>query len=514
MMTLLNHICSVKNKARIRMKIPSCMITDEMKLIENYQIYAKVFGVDVPITQSQPIESTQGTHRTPSIPKTPNPEVSKGESSAQQKSTVIKLHIPQRQSTRLTPLTPITTAAENIEKVKENLAAKEIEKMVEGTENVDADEFVNSILNSQNDPGTRLDPGSYKESPEVEITAIVQPVNVIEEEDESVEDDYELKRREKRKHKEHENLRAEVTSQINNARYNHIHSQVDSAVRSYMSNHVLHVHPTQASKASAQEQHYQLYQTMKDDLRLQQANLPIWLALKIKFEGLTANNTPCRSSVIRPRNQDDHLDDAHPERENSAKRQKISEHGTYVIRESSSGQVDKSDPSPSTSGNQEQLDDFDFWTDKYAIDDDGLPAEKVLQELVKEMSETEDEAKLRKESRKEILSSPYPQKHTLVVQSCQRDPKAPALSLVNQDLLNLKKGNSGSKKYALSVHKFLAVIFPDDDIEERTSRLVEKYVKKLNPYARYSVEHWKNPHGKIYYIKRQQEPGKPIEEVY
>ncbi|GKE45747.1 hypothetical protein Tco_1473031 [Tanacetum coccineum] len=99
---------------------------------------------------------------------------------------------------------------------------------------------------------------------------------------------------------------------------------------------------------------------MKDDLQMQRDDLPIWLALKIKFEGLIATNTPCRSSFIHPRDQDDHHDDAHPERENSAKRQKISEHGTYVIGESSSGQANKSDPSPSTSGNQEQLDDFDF----------------------------------------------------------------------------------------------------------------------------------------------------------
>ncbi|GKD64771.1 hypothetical protein Tco_1306879 [Tanacetum coccineum] len=47
-----------KNKAGVGMKIPSWMITDEMKLTENYRIYAEVFGVDVPTTQSQPIEST------------------------------------------------------------------------------------------------------------------------------------------------------------------------------------------------------------------------------------------------------------------------------------------------------------------------------------------------------------------------------------------------------------------------------------------------------------------------
>ncbi|GKB41620.1 hypothetical protein Tco_0886562 [Tanacetum coccineum] len=76
--------------------------------------------------------------------------------------------------------------------------AKEIEKPGEGTENVGEDEVDNSILNSQNDPVTRLEPRSYKESPEVEkIVVVSQPVNVIEEEDESVEDDYELKRRKK-----------------------------------------------------------------------------------------------------------------------------------------------------------------------------------------------------------------------------------------------------------------------------------------------------------------------------
>ncbi|GJU50191.1 reverse transcriptase domain-containing protein [Tanacetum coccineum] len=211
----------------------------------------------------------------------------------------------------------------------------------------------------------------------------------------------------------------------------------------------------------------------------------------IKFERLTASNTPCRSFVIRLRDQDDPQDDAHPERENSAKRQKTFEHQTYVIGESSYGQANESESSLSKSGNQEQLDDFDLWTNKYATDDDELSTENVSQELAEEMSETVNEAKLRKVvyEIKEILSLPFPQKPIPVVQSCQRDLKAPALSLVNQDLLYLKKRNSGSKKFLLSLHKFPTVIFPDDDIEERTSR-------------------W------IFNIKRQKEPGKPKEEVY
>ncbi|GKD15526.1 hypothetical protein Tco_1199933 [Tanacetum coccineum] len=91
------------------MKIPSWMITDEMKLTKHYRMYAKAFGVDVPMTQSQPIESTQGTHMTPSTPRTPNPNMNEGESSAQRSLTIIKLCIPPRRSTRNTPPTPIST---------------------------------------------------------------------------------------------------------------------------------------------------------------------------------------------------------------------------------------------------------------------------------------------------------------------------------------------------------------------------------------------------------------------
>ncbi|GKC91893.1 hypothetical protein Tco_1157335 [Tanacetum coccineum] len=176
---------------------------------------------------------------------------------------------------------------------------------------------------------------------------------------------------------------------------------------------------------------------MRNNPQLQQDDLPIWLALKYKFERLHVATTPCRPSAIHPRDQDDPHDDAHSEEENSAKRQKTSVHGTFMFGESSSGQDFKSEPGPSMSGNQEQLDDFYLWMDSYVTYDDEIPNEKVSQELVDEMSHTVDEAKL-----------------------C----------------------------------KFPVVIFPDNDIEERTSRWVDKYVKKFNPYAPYNVKYWKHPH--------------------
>ncbi|GJS16772.1 hypothetical protein Tco_0411244 [Tanacetum coccineum] len=55
-------------------------------------------------------------------------------------------------------------AQQNVEKVKKHLVAREIEKMVEGTKSEDADEVDNSILNSQNDSGTRVKEKNVEES--------------------------------------------------------------------------------------------------------------------------------------------------------------------------------------------------------------------------------------------------------------------------------------------------------------------------------------------------------------
>ncbi|GJY66404.1 hypothetical protein Tco_0468642 [Tanacetum coccineum] len=282
-------------------------------------------------------------------------------------------------------------------------------------------------------------------------------------------------------------MQAQISSQIQNAIDNAIPSLVDASVRSYMSGHILHVHPAQVQSSSVPEQQYQLYLAMKVDPLLQQQDIAIWLALQMKFEKTQVPQTACRSSAIRTRDQDDPHDDAHPEGENSAKRQKTSEYEAYVSGESSSGQVNVEEPGPSTSGNQEQDDEFDFWTDSYASDDDEIPTKQVTQDIMEEISLTIDEAKLKKMA-DEMLRQRY--------------------------LLYLKKGNSGLEKIVLSLHKFPAIVFNDDDIEERTSRWVNKCIKKFNPYARYGVENWKNPHAKIFYIRRQKEPGRPKEEIY
>ncbi|GJV22895.1 hypothetical protein Tco_1375590 [Tanacetum coccineum] len=181
------------------MQIPSWMITEEMKHMEHYRMYAKVFGIDVPLTQSQPTESTQGTHRITSAPRSPNPN-KEAESSALRRSTVIRLCIPERRSTRLIPPAPVPNvdkkdeiilqdtlqvslaehksheeqeARENVALVDEHLASEEIEKMVDRQENVVDDSSI-PRNDESNIPSTRIDPKSNKESPEVEITKDVK----------------------------------------------------------------------------------------------------------------------------------------------------------------------------------------------------------------------------------------------------------------------------------------------------------------------------------------------------
>ncbi|GKD54166.1 hypothetical protein Tco_1287553 [Tanacetum coccineum] len=266
---------------------------------------------------------------------------------------------------------------------------------------------------------------------------------------------------------------------------------------------------------------------MKNNPQLQQQDIAIWLALQMKFKTRQVSQTTCRTSVVRPRDQDDPHDDAPPKGENSVKRQKTSEYEAHVTVESA-GQVNESEQNPSSS------------------DDDEVPAKQVSQDIIEEVSLTINEAELKKmenemlrhrctsgdehqyhidqmknflksdivwESRKEVLVSPHPRKTTPLVLSCQRYPEAPAMSLINQDLLYLKKGSLGPEKIVLSLHKFPVIIFNDNDIEEQTSRWVNKCVKKFNPYARYGVEHWKNPHAKIFYIRKQKDLGKPKEIV-
>ncbi|GJS88689.1 hypothetical protein Tco_0771325 [Tanacetum coccineum] len=185
------------------MQIPAWMITKEMKYTKHYRMYAEVFGIDVPLTQSQPTESTQGTLRTTSAPRLPNPNKEASESNTLQVSLAEHKSREEQE------------ARENVALVNEHLASKKIEKMVDGQENVVDDSSI-PRNDESNILGNKLEPRSNKESPEVEITKdkeveitketlvvditnVVIPVNVNDEDEEITDEVYKLKRREKGK---------------------------------------------------------------------------------------------------------------------------------------------------------------------------------------------------------------------------------------------------------------------------------------------------------------------------
>nr|GEX36906.1 retrovirus-related Pol polyprotein from transposon TNT 1-94 [Tanacetum cinerariifolium] len=391
---------------------------EKMKLTSHYQLYVSVFRVDVPTTQSQPIESTQRTHNTPSAPRPLNP--------VEHQATQVGI-------TTARSLEDLK-AQENIKTVEEHLVDEDIENIVEGGDIVDEDEFLNEIFNSQEDLSTRLEPKSHKESPEEEKSADVLIINDDEEEEESVKDALIRKKgngileikdtppptlirshmthidplssnkerlqeltasyrtpssstpttsssKPKPDHVKqfksvfhkisrrygyifrhlktsfmlrkdfkaitkgvHVSLKKVVSLMIdhntNDFMKNNLPKAVDSFLRDYMSNHILHVHPTSSTSSSIPDLQHQLYLKMKDDEQAQQA----WLSLKIKFERPAPLVETCRVVVVRTLDHEDHHDDdARPEGE---------------------------------SRTQEHLDEFDAWMVDFSADDDEVPSEE------------------------------------------------------------------------------------------------------------------------------------------
>ncbi|GKG06920.1 hypothetical protein Tco_0329889, partial [Tanacetum coccineum] len=124
------------------MQIPDWMITEEMKHIEHYRMYAEVFRLVVRLTQSQPTKSTQGKHRTPSAPRSPNPKMDIAESSYPKRSTMICFRLPERRSICLTPpaLVPTVDKADEMilqDTLQVSLAEHKSQEEQEARENVE-----------------------------------------------------------------------------------------------------------------------------------------------------------------------------------------------------------------------------------------------------------------------------------------------------------------------------------------------------------------------------------------
>ncbi|GJR09733.1 hypothetical protein Tco_0792385 [Tanacetum coccineum] len=376
--------------------------------------------LDVPTTQLQLIESTQGTHRTPSAPRPPNPVEHHGESSAPRKPTIIR--IQRRSQPDLETLIP--TAAEIDIAIKEHLVEEEIEKIVERNGDVDANQFFDEILNSQEDPGTRLEPENHKERPEVKKSVDLMIIDE-EEKEEPVGDVLIIRKgkgimeikdtpqptpiRSLRTHsaslssdkEELQELTAsnptpssskpttsspkpkpDCSKKDFKAIIEAVHATLKKVVPSMVDKTLNYIMKKNLPKIVADRIRSERQKFQNDLVTLVTHDMANTVPSQIKFEKHVPLVKPCRITAVRTRDHEDHHNDnAHPEGESSAKRQKTSEHETYTTGESSSPQA-MNESTPFSSGTQEQREDFDAWQDGQGTNDDEVPDEEVSSELL------------------------------------------------------------------------------------------------------------------------------------
>ncbi|GKB03233.1 hypothetical protein Tco_0831322 [Tanacetum coccineum] len=275
------------------------------------------FGLDVSLTQSQPTESTQGTHRTPSAPRSPNPKMDTVELSAPKRSTVIRFRLPERRSTRLTPPAPVPT----VDKADEMILQDTLQ-------------------------------GHY--------TYLF------------------------------EHLKARFLSR-----------KSFDTLADHLQEVMIESSPTMVDTHIKEQVKKQVPEQVRDQVLVYVA------------EGLILERQKTKEEM-----------------------EQIIAKAILQEAELSSGQVNENEQDPSTSGNQEQEDHYDFWNESYASDDDEIPTKqmtineaklkKMVDEMLRQRCTSVDEhqyhidqmknflkSDIVWESRKEILVSPHPQKdHT------------------------------------------------------------------------------------------------------
>ncbi|GJT69665.1 hypothetical protein Tco_1028951 [Tanacetum coccineum] len=335
-----------------------------------------------------------------------------------------------------------------MELVNKHLESKEIENMMEGSENV-IDDSLPPRNDEPNIPGTKLEPRSDKESPEVEITNneemeitnVVIHVNVNEEEEEITDEVYELKRREKRNIVEessitpfptlirspriHTNLVSSDTKKLQEltGRYTYLFEHLKERFLSRKSFDTLANHlqgvmvkslPTMVDTHIKEQVKKQVPEQVRDQV------------LAYVAEGLILERQKTKEEMER-----------------MVAKAILQERGNIQAKISSQIQraIDNQIPS--------QVD-----------------ASMKFESLqVPQTTCRPSAVRLRDQHDPHYNAHPEGENHAKRQKTSYDDPEAPALSLINQDLLYLKKGSLGPEKIVLSLHKFPVIIFNDDDNE-------------------------------------------------
>nr|GEW22241.1 hypothetical protein [Tanacetum cinerariifolium] len=132
------------------MGIPDYLPTIEFMQTEAYKIYVADFKLVVPMTQPQPVASSQGTHRTHSAPRQPDREAL---IPTARQIDLDNMTEAQQLSYTLAKSAKEAGAQDNVKLVEKHLLDEDVNTIVEGDDSTDV-EFANSVLLSQEDPGT------------------------------------------------------------------------------------------------------------------------------------------------------------------------------------------------------------------------------------------------------------------------------------------------------------------------------------------------------------------------
>ncbi|GJV28993.1 hypothetical protein Tco_1385441 [Tanacetum coccineum] len=341
-------------------------------------------------------------------------------------------------------------AQQNVEKVKEHMMDEELEQLLEGTENVDVDAFMDDVLNSQEDPSTRIEPMSDKESPKVTKSTDMLDIHDDEVEEESVKEEFELRMREKGKVATEDALSfvdkeklqeltvtdstpsssspKPKTRRFKRKKFHqlakHLHSTIEEFLPLIVGDRVNEIAKKtvplyvdegllldkQKTQADVAVMIFKAMQKVHENLHAEiilQVNNAIANSIPLEVDSFLrkymSNNiiyvhpTQAPASSAQDVQYQMMKNDEKLRSDDFAKRKKTSEHGTYTVGESSSEQYMDQEPNPSDLGTQEQLDEFNAWMDGFGTDDDDdVPTEEVSLELMEEISEEINETQLKK----------------------------------------------------------------------------------------------------------------------
>ncbi|GKC65544.1 uncharacterized mitochondrial protein-like protein [Tanacetum coccineum] len=222
--TPLVSIYTTRNMTINGMLILDDLITDDICDTQEYKDYVEDFvRVDVPMIQPKPVESNQGTNRTPRATRTlhlvddivqkKKRKHAAGETSLPKPS--LKIHVRQQKpiSTTIPPpsddkkrddiaeatlpslalhkIVKIVKEQENMVVVKEKILEEDVEKIIEGEDEESyASEFADLVFLDEEDTRNRLEPGSHKENPEIVDDDDVDDKNDEKKDDDDENDDH------------------------------------------------------------------------------------------------------------------------------------------------------------------------------------------------------------------------------------------------------------------------------------------------------------------------------------